>query len=58
MVSLVRIRVPPLEKVLQIQRALLEIGLVRTTTFSRAYGREFERLREEAEARGVGLWDA
>jgi endonuclease YncB( thermonuclease family) len=35
---------------------LLEIGLARTTTFSQAYRREFERLREEAEERGAGLW--
>jgi endonuclease YncB( thermonuclease family) len=35
---------------------LLELGLARTTTFSHAYRREFERLREEAEARDSGLW--
>ncbi len=29
---------------------LIELGLARTTTFSHAYRREFERLREEAEA--------
>jgi endonuclease YncB( thermonuclease family) len=37
---------------------LIELGLARTTTFSHAYRREFERLREEAEGRGVGLWSA
>jgi endonuclease YncB( thermonuclease family) len=37
---------------------LIEIGLARTTTFSHAYRREFERLREEAETRGAGLWAA
>jgi endonuclease YncB( thermonuclease family) len=37
---------------------LIEIGLARTTTFSHAYQREFERLREEAETRGAGLWAA
>ena len=37
---------------------LIELGLTRITTFSDACRREFERLREEAEARGVGLWDA
>ncbi len=37
---------------------LVEHGLARTTTFSHAYRREFERLREEAEARGIGLWSA
>ena len=37
---------------------LIELGLARTTTFSHAYRREFERLREEAEERGVGLWGA
>jgi endonuclease YncB( thermonuclease family) len=37
---------------------LIELGLARTTTFSHAYRREFERLREEAEARGAGLWSA
>ena len=35
---------------------LIELGLARTTTFSHAYRREFERLREEAEERGAGLW--
>ncbi len=34
----------------------IELGLARTTTFSHAYRREFERLREEAEERGAGLW--
>ncbi len=37
---------------------LITLGLARTTTFSHAYRREFERLREEAEARGAGLWGA
>ena len=37
---------------------LIELGLARTTTFSHAYRREFERLREEAEERGIGLWSA
>ena len=37
---------------------LIELGLARTTTFSHAYRREFERLREEAEARGAELWSA
>jgi endonuclease YncB( thermonuclease family)/membrane-bound metal-dependent hydrolase YbcI (DUF457 family) len=37
---------------------LIELGLARTTSFSHAYRREFERLREEAEARGAGLWSA
>ena len=37
---------------------LIELGLARTTTFSHAYRREFERLREEAESRGVGFWGA
>jgi hypothetical protein len=36
---------------------LLEIGLARTT-FSQAYRRQSERLREEAEASGAGLWSA
>jgi len=31
---------------------LIELGLARTTTFSHACRREFERLREEAEERG------
>ena len=35
---------------------LVELGLARTTTFSHAYRREFERLRQEAEERGAGLW--
>ena len=34
----------------------IELGLARTTTFSDACCREFERLREEAEERGAGLW--
>ena len=37
---------------------LIELGLARTTTFSHAHRREFERLREEAEKRGAGLWGA
>jgi len=37
---------------------LITLGLARTTTFSHAYRREFERLREEAEERGAGLWSA
>jgi len=35
---------------------LIELGLARTTTFSHAYRREFERLKEEAQQGGVGLW--
>jgi endonuclease YncB( thermonuclease family) len=35
---------------------LIELGLARTTTFSHAHRREFERAREEAEERGAGLW--
>jgi len=37
---------------------LIILGLARTTTFSHAHRREFERLREDAEARGAGLWSA
>jgi endonuclease YncB( thermonuclease family) len=37
---------------------LIELGLARTTTFSHAHRREFERAREEAEERGAGLWSA
>ena len=37
---------------------LLELGFARTTTFSHAYNRKFERLREEAEERGAGLWNS
>jgi endonuclease YncB( thermonuclease family) len=37
---------------------LLKQGYARTTTFSHAYRREFERLREEAEERETGLWGA
>ena len=37
---------------------LLKQGYARTTTFSHAYRREFERLREEAEKRETGLWGA
>ena len=35
---------------------LITLGLARTTTFSHEHRREFERLREEAEERGAGLW--
>jgi endonuclease YncB( thermonuclease family) len=35
---------------------LLRLGLARTTDFSHAHRREFERLREEAEERGAGMW--
>ncbi len=35
---------------------LIELGLASTTTFSHAYRREFERLQEDAEARGARLW--
>ncbi len=35
---------------------LITLGLVRTTDFSHEHRREFERLREEAEDRGAGLW--
>jgi endonuclease YncB( thermonuclease family)/membrane-bound metal-dependent hydrolase YbcI (DUF457 family) len=37
---------------------LIELGLARTTSFSHEHRREFERLREEAEERGAGLWAA
>jgi endonuclease YncB( thermonuclease family) len=37
---------------------LIRLGLARTTTFSHAHRREFERLREEAENLGAGLWGA
>jgi endonuclease YncB( thermonuclease family) len=37
---------------------LIARGLARTTTFPHTYLREFERLREDAEARGAGLWSA
>lgn len=37
---------------------LIQLGLARTTTFSHAHSREFERLRDEAEERGAGLWSA
>lgn len=37
---------------------LVELGLARTTDFSHEHRREFERLREEAEERGAGLWGA
>lgn len=54
----------PLSYVLPVLLPLLLIvgvivkGLARTTTFSHEHRREFERLREEAEARDVGLWGA
>ena len=35
---------------------LIELGLARTTDFSHANRREFERLRDEAKERGTGLW--
>ena len=35
---------------------LITLGLARTTDFSHEHRREFERLREEAEDRGTGLW--
>ncbi len=37
---------------------LVELGLARTTDFSHEHRREFERLKEEAEERGAGLWGA
>jgi endonuclease YncB( thermonuclease family) len=37
---------------------LITLGLARTTTFSHEHSRQFERLREEAEERGAGLWGA
>ncbi len=37
---------------------LIELGLARTTDFSHEHRREFERLREQAEERGAGLWGA
>jgi endonuclease YncB( thermonuclease family) len=37
---------------------LITLGLARTTDFSHEHRREFERAREEAEERGVGLWGA
>ncbi len=37
---------------------LIILGLARTTTFSHTYRRRFERLRVEAEERGMGLWSA
>ncbi len=37
---------------------LITLGLARTTSFSHASRREFERLREEAEERDAGLWGA
>lgn len=38
--------------------SLVELGFTRTTDFSREHRREFERLREEAEETGAGLWGA
>lgn len=35
---------------------LVQLGFARTTDFSHEHRREFERLREEAEERGAGLW--
>jgi inner membrane protein len=35
---------------------LITLGLARTTTFSHARSRQFERLRDEAKERGAGLW--
>jgi endonuclease YncB( thermonuclease family) len=37
---------------------LIILGFAHTTTFSHTYRRKFERLREEAEERGMGLWGA
>jgi endonuclease YncB( thermonuclease family) len=37
---------------------LVELGLARITSFSHEHRREFERLREEAEEKGAGLWGA
>ncbi|CAN5910145.1 hypothetical protein BH23ACT11_BH23ACT11_12670 [soil metagenome] len=37
---------------------LIELGLARTTGFSHAQRREFERLQDEAKERGAGLWSA
>jgi hypothetical protein len=37
---------------------LIELGLARITTFSHTYRCRFERLREESEERGTGLWSA
>ena len=37
---------------------LIVLGFARTTTFSHTYRRRFERLRQEAEDRGTGLWSA
>jgi len=37
---------------------LIELGLARTTTFSHARRREFEREMEEAREEGAGLWSA
>ena len=37
---------------------LVELGLARTTTFSHARRREFERELEEAREEGAGLWGA
>ena len=37
---------------------LITLGLARTTSFSHEHSRQFERLREDAESRDVGLWGA
>ena len=37
---------------------LIELSLARTTDFSHAHRREFERLQDEAKERGAGLWSA
>lgn len=37
---------------------LVEFGFARTTDFSHGHRRKYERLKEEAEERGVGLWGA
>ena len=37
---------------------LVALGFARTTTFSHEHRREYERLREAAEERGMGLWGA
>ena len=37
---------------------LIVLGPARATNFSHTYRRCFERLREESEERGTGLWSA
>ena len=37
---------------------LIELGLARTTDFSHAHRRRFERIEDEAKERGAGLWSA